>query len=325
MTHLLEGAALGLALLCAAAMGLAIQRGGTCTVAAVDELMRTRRPTQLLAMAEAALWVSAGLLVARQLGLTMALPRGHAITSWAIVGAVLLGLGAVLNGACVVGTIARLGRGQWSYAATPVGFYAGCLAVAAVASSPVPAPPAGPSPVLAAPGWVAWTLAALLGARVALALWRRRRSLLSAWSPHAATASIGVAFVALLMLAGAWAYTDVLADVALGMTSELRARLALCAALLAGALAGGWRRRLVDQRRASAAQWLRCAGGGGLMGVGSLLIPGSNDNLLLLGLPLLWPHAWVAVTVMAATVAVALRCFAELRPTSLVDQRPPMR
>lgn len=307
MPAMLEGAAFVLALLCAAAMGLAIQRGGTCTVAAVNELLRTRRPTRLLAMAEAALWVCGGLLIARQLGVTPTLPRGHAITAWTIVGAVLLGLGAVLNGACVVGTIARLGRGQWAYAATPIGFLAGCIVVPAVISLPTPAPSPDRSPVLMAPGWVAWSLVALLGMRAVHALWRRRRALLDAWSPHAATASIGVAFVALLMLAGAWAYTDAQPDAARGMTRELPARLALCAALLAGALAAGWPRRHLGPRRASAAWWLRCAAGGALMAAGSLLIPGSNDNLLLLGLPLLWPHAWVAVAVIAATVGVALR------------------
>jgi hypothetical protein len=145
---------------------------------------------------------------------------------------------------------------------------------------------------------------------------------MSEWSPHAATASIGVAFVALLLLAGAWAYTDVLADAARGMTRELHGRLALCAALLAAALAGGRRRRhRIDPRRESAAQWLRCAGGGALMGAGSLLIPGSNDSLLLLGLPLLWPHAWVAVAVMASTVAVALRTTAGFQAPPFTGDR----
>jgi Sulphur transport len=312
-TGTLEGAAFLLALMCAVAMGLAIHHGSTCTVAAVKELMHTRRPTRLLAMAEAALWVCGGLLIARQLGVTMTLPHGHALTAWTIAGAVLLGLGAVLNGACVVGTIARLGRGQWVYAATPIGFFAGCIVVPAVISLPTPAPSPDLSPVLAAPGWVAWALAALLGARAAHALWQRRRAMFSAWSPHAATASIGVAFIALLLLAGAWAYTDVLADAARGMTRELHARLALCAALLAGALLGGWMRGPTGHRRASAAWLLRCAAGGALMGAGSLLIPGSNDSLLLLGLPLLWPHAWLAVAVMATTVAVALRTAEALR------------
>jgi Sulphur transport len=315
MTAMPGGATFVLALLCAAAMGLAIQRGGTCMVAAVHELVHERRPTRLLAMAEAALWVSAGLLLARQLGVTMALPQGHALTAWTVAGAVLLGLGAVVNGACVVGTVARLGRGQWAYAATPIGFYLGCVGVNTLFTMPAMPPAVEPSPLLGAPGWVACTIVALLVARGLAGLWRHRASLSNAWSPHAATAVIGVAFVALLLLSGAWAYTDVLADLARGATRDLPTRLAFDAALLAGALAGGWWRGRLGRRRVNASQVLQCAAGGALMAAGSLLIPGSNDALLLIGLPLLWTYAWVAAAVMAATLALVLHPGWGAKPT----------
>jgi len=42
------------------------------------------------------------------------------------------------------------------------------------------------------------------------------------------------------------------------------------------------------------------------MGWGSLLIPGGNDGLILVGMPLLWPYAWVAFAAMCATIAAAL-------------------
>jgi hypothetical protein len=77
--------------------------------------------------------------------------------------------------------------------------------------------------------------------------------------------------------------------------------------LLAGALAGGWSRGQLGRKRVRAAHVLRCAAGGALMASGSLLLPGSNDALLLLGLPLLWLNAWVAVALMGVTVALALR------------------
>jgi toxin CptA len=50
---------------------------------------------------------------------------------------------------------------------------------------------------------------------------------------------------------------------------------------------------------------LQCFAGGLLMGWGSLLIPGGNDGLILLGLPLLWPYAWVAFGTMALSIALA--------------------
>jgi hypothetical protein len=299
-----------LALLCAAVMGLAIQRGATCTVAAVDELLTDRRPTRLLAMLEASLWVSGGLLLARAAGHATPGSTGYSLTAWTIIGAALLGLGAAVNQACAFGTLARLGSGDWAFAATPLGFYLGVVSVDAVFEPPAPQLLPGASPVLSAPDWVLWVLCAAALARLAWALRQRRWTGAAAWSPHAATAVIGITFVALLLLVGAWAYTDVLADLAhrmmTGTAGDTGPRLLLCTALLAGAVAGGaW----TGQLRWQVPSWpalLRCLAGGVLMGWGSLLIPGSNDGLVLLGMPLLWPYAWAAFVTMCGVVAVAL-------------------
>ena len=43
-----------------------------------------------------------------------------------------------------------------------------------------------------------------------------------------------------------------------------------------------------------------------MMGWGTLLIPGSNDGLILIGMPLLRPYAWLAFAIMCVTIAVAL-------------------
>ena len=41
------------------------------------------------------------------------------------------------------------------------------------------------------------------------------------------------------------------------------------------------------------------------MGWGSLLIPGGNDGLILVGMPLLWPYAWVSFATMCAAIGAA--------------------
>ena len=41
------------------------------------------------------------------------------------------------------------------------------------------------------------------------------------------------------------------------------------------------------------------------MAWGSLLIPGSNDGLILIGMPLLRPYAWLAFGTMCVTIATA--------------------
>ena len=50
---------------------------------------------------------------------------------------------------------------------------------------------------------------------------------------------------------------------------------------------------------------LKCFSGGVLMGRGTLLIPGGNDGLILVGMPLSWPYAWLAFASMCAAIAAA--------------------
>ena len=298
---------------CVAVMGFAIQRGATCTVAAVDEVVGKRGFKRLLAFVEASVWVAGGLLVAQLLQLLPKMPAGYALTGWTLAGGALLGLGAFVNRACVFGAIARFGSGEWAYLATPIGFYAGCLSVGAVFAAGTHAKLPYGSPVLQAPAWVGALFALFVLWRVARPLWgptaedtpsglpARVRHAVGAriWSPHAATTVIGITFlIVLLLLGGTWAYTDVLAELARGMPGNLAARAALVLALLAGAVWGGWTAGRFRSTRVSAAQLLRCFAGGVLMAWGGLLIPGSNDGLILVGMPLLWPYAWVAFGTM---------------------------
>jgi hypothetical protein len=310
MTMAVGAVALLLALLCAAIMGLAIQRGGTCTVAAMDELLTTGRPTRLMAMIEAALWVGGGLLLAQGLGFVAALPAGFVLTGWTWAGAVLLGLGAILNRACVIGSIARLGSGDLAFAAMPIGFYAGCVTVDRLFMPPAPQPLEAAAPTWVAPAWLVGAVGLLAVGRLVLSLRPRRAAEGAAWSPHAATALIGLAFLGLVLLVGAWSYTELLADLARAMASaagpqNLSVRVGIGAALLAGAFVGG---RLTGQLRRQPLAGIsvaRCFVGGVLMGWGSLLTPGGNDALVLIGMPLLWPYAWTAFAAMCTTVAIA--------------------
>jgi Sulphur transport len=319
MTLAVSSPAFAVAALCAGVMGLAIQRGATCTVAAVDELINKRRANRWLALLEASLWVAGGLLVAQAFGVLPQMPPGYAVT-WATVGGgVLLGLGAYINGACVFGAIARFGSGQWAYALTPLGFYAGCLSVGDVFTPMLPQRLPYDSPVLTAPVWAAWLFLALAFTRVGWSWWTARhegwRVAERVWSPHGATTVIGIAFVIMLLQAGAWAYTDLLAELARGMANNLLVRSLLLLALLGGAVIGGWTAGRFASRRIDALQLSKCFAGGLLMGWGSLLIPGSNDGLILVGMPLLWPYAWLAFAAMCVAIAAALWMRRALLPT----------
>jgi toxin CptA len=116
---------------------------------------------------------------------------------------------------------------------------------------------------------------------------------------------IGITFFFSLMLVGAWAYTDLLADLARGRANSLAGRSVLVLALLAGAAWGGWTAGRFKGVRITGVQSLKSLVGGVLMGWGTLLIPGSNDGLILVGMPLLWPYAWVAFLSMCLSIAAA--------------------
>lgn len=295
--------AFAIALLCAGVMGFAIQRGATCMVAAVDQLVVDRRTNRLVALGEASLWVAACLSLAALAGWNNSLPADYPVTAWTIIGGVLLGLGAAINRACVFGAIARLGSGQVAYSATPIGFFVGCLTI-----QPIALAAATPARTMAS-GPAFW---AVLAISLPVLAWRSMRlgsaarsKMLAAhvWSPHVATAVIGIAFAIMALAVGPWAYTDALAQLARGMAMDSVARSVLFLGLLGGAIAGGWTAGLIRVQRPSASRVIRCFVGGLLMGWGSILIPGGNDGLILTGLPFLLPFAFVALGAMTITIA----------------------
>lgn len=289
-------------------MGFAVQRGATCMVAALEEVVERHRFNRLLAMLEASAVVAGGLVLARVAGLLPGEPAAWQLTGWSVLGGALLGLGAFVARACVFGSIAKLGSGDWAYLAVPPGFFLGCIAAGLLLSGMAPQHSQQLSPIL--------TLAPVLLAPFAIfAAWRvwkvvaaARQGMFAAhvWSPHVATSVIGLAFVVLLLCAGPWSYTEALAEAAMGKAMMSGSRVLLFAALFGGALLGGWTAGRLSSLRPTLGSVLRCLGGGALMGMGSVLIPGSNDGLILIGLPLLHAQAWVALSGMAVTIIGAL-------------------
>jgi len=299
---------LAVAIVCATLMGFAIQRGGTCLVAAIDEAVSKRTINRLLALAEASALVAAGMVTAQIFGILPMTPHAFALTGWTIVGGMIMGLGAYVAGACVFGAIARIGNGEPAYFLVPLGFFLGCVAALRLGMTRLPHIVAAHSPVLA-------DALLFVGPLLAIAAWRlwhtvhavRRRDFAAyVWSPHVATGVIGVTFVILFLVVGAWNYTDYLAEAARHMGSRLSDRGLLLLALFGGALLGGWTAGRIKPARPTAAAIARCLAGGVMLGLGGSLVPGANDGLLLLGLPLLYPHAWVAFASMLLTIAAAL-------------------
>jgi uncharacterized membrane protein YedE/YeeE len=300
----MESALWPIALFAVGLMGFANQRGSICTVAAIEQIVWRKRFDRLVGLIEASLWVGGGgLVLLKSLGVLPVVPAGYAAGAMAIVGGVLFGIGATVNRACVIGSVARLGSGDWAYLASPPGFYVGALAMSRL---PSPAPLTEEPIVLRAPGWLAWLVAALLLSRLLLYARQLRHAGGPAqnriWSQRVAATVIGITFLTATEIAGKWTYTDLLSDLARGMTQRTAHHLMFGVALLAGAIVGGWTAKRLKYVEPDMMSVARSFIGSATMGAGSALIPGGNDTLILVGIPLLWPYAWLAFASICATI-----------------------
>jgi toxin CptA len=293
-------------------MGVGVQRGNTCTVVAFDDVLHRRSPDRLLAIAYCWLWVAGGLtLVKVSTGFTLG-AQLFPVIIWSVIGGLILGIGAVVNGACTVGTVARIGSGEYAYGLTPVGFFFGCVL----------APHVFGRTATTHTGTAATTtslnhpVAALIGLAIVIALTIRRLAthereslrdfLHKAWDPRTALMIVAVLFVVVVHIYGAWAYTDLLGDIAKGADKQVVERFALFAALLAGAIVGGRTLRGTRLIGPLAPRVIRCTLGGVLMGIGFSLAPGAFDGLTLLGQPLLLPFAWAVMAASYVTVVLGV-------------------
>jgi Sulphur transport len=317
MTVAIATTGFAISLLCALVMGYAIQRGATCTVAAVGQVFEQGRWGRFLGLMEAALWVAGGLLLARSFGILPDLPAGYAVSASTIIGGMLLGAGAYINKSCVFGTIAKIGSRDWAYLATPLGFLVGAWATSRLHPREASSMPEAISPLASLPA-----LAVI--AFLIFAVWRTFRTVTYGngkladriWAPHEATVIIGITFAIMFVAAGAWAYTELLAELASGMPGDVLVRLLLLVGLLGGSIIAGSASGGSPRSHFTAGAYVRTFTGGAAMGAGSLLIPGSNDGLILVGIPLLYPYAWVGIGTMCLTIAAALvaeRLWSKLR------------
>lgn len=282
-------------------MGVAIQRGNTCTVVAIDDVVHRRSWDRLLAIVYSWFWVAGGLAL---LALTTGVqPSAQVVpvTLWSVVGGLLLGVGAVINGACTTGTIARIGSGEYAFGLTLVGFYLGCVIAphlfGRLTTNHVRSVPTVTSldyPVLALIGL--GVVAALTARRLVTGPHESVRDFLRhAWDPRTATFIIALLFAVLVQLFGPWAYTDLLGDISHGIEKLAVERAALLVALLAGAVVSGRTMKGAKLIGPLAPRVIRCFIGGAIMGTGFAVAPGAFDGLTLYGQPLLLPFAWAVM------------------------------
>ena len=293
-------------------IGMAIQRGNTCTVVAVDDIVHRGSWDRFLSIVYVWFWVAGWLaLLLLTTGFTPT-AKVVPVTVWSVVGGALLGFGAVVNGACTTGTIARIGSGEYTFGLTIAGFFLGCLLAPHLLGRTATTHTASAAtttsldhPALALIGF--GLVAALTARRL---IWGPHESfrefLRRAWDPRTATLIIAVMFVAAVQISGAWAYTDMLGAISHGDNHGVLPQTALFAAMLAGAVVAG--RSQVGARQIGPLKpgVVRCILGGLIMGVGFSAAPGAFDGLTLLGQPLLLPYAWAVMAACYLSVLIGV-------------------
>lgn len=295
-------------------IGFAIRRGSICLVAATMDWVIARKTIRIRAFAVAA--AASGMLILPVAWLSPienALVQTHAISASLLIGAMGFGMGALVNGGCAFGTLARLSGGQIAYAGTIAASAGTALWVSEIAKAEVVSEPtfASPLPV----GIIAFLLF-LFVARPVFQI-RHFKSLCRALvkrgaplRPLTAMLVIGALGGLLYALAGSWTHLGVIGQEArfysgISMDEPAGKALAGGLSLIAGALFAAWHSGKFCWRWGDPKLWLRCVIGGGLMGASAAFIPGGNGALIVHGVPSGALHAWVAISVIVATLAVA--------------------
>lgn len=294
------------------AMGFSAAEGSICAVGAARQLVFGRDPRQLIGFALASGVAGLACLpLAWVIGRQASLPPDSAISAPLIAGAILLAIGSLLNGACLLGTLSRISTGEIRYLALPFGLTAG-FAMFAYAGIDGPQlhlnmfARAGPLgfilvSVSAFAVLAAWIALRFLGDAMSDGRWRLRVSM----------ALIGLAGSLLFIVTPGWTYADAvrretaqltggIMDMQAILAPTLTALATVFGALISGLKSGRFR---VDQPQPSGLA--RSFGGGVLMAVGATLIPGGNDALLLWSVPGGSVSGLVAYTVMSLLIVIA--------------------
>ena len=129
-------------------------------VVAFDDLIYRRSAVRLTTIVSTWLIVPGGLALLYLTAGYQPEVKLFPVTVWSVIGGLLLGIGAVVGGACTGGVVARIGSGEYVFLLTIVGFAAGC--VVAQAFGPAATIHAAAAPTTVAPHHPVVALAGLL-------------------------------------------------------------------------------------------------------------------------------------------------------------------
>ena len=284
----------GLLLLLTFALGALLSRVSLCAVAAMQQLVVGRSASGLgrLLLATSGAGLSL-LLLAGLLPGSVWLPVDAPLRAGLIAGGALLGLGALINGGCYLGSVLYLGTGNLNFLFTLAGIGIGLRAMAALFPASI-----GVTSGLHMASGLAWITGVCVCALAILLLIRTNR-IASRWLVLLTGLLAGLVYAR----RPGWSYGGLLQALLQGRVGLMTWRDNASALLLfAGAVAGAIVSGRARWQRLELQRSLRCAGGGLIMGAGAALVPGGNDMLLLWSIPGLTVYGALAYAVMLATI-----------------------
>jgi uncharacterized membrane protein YedE/YeeE len=289
---------------CALLMGFLVPRSTTCAVAAVLEVLDRHRAWRFAGFALASLSAMVFLWpIAWFTDLPIRFAPSIMPSVLIILGGLMFGTGAALNGACVFGTLTKIVSGETSYLFVLPGLWVGALALGLTGLSVQPQMMA--TKALAAPSsllLILWGIAASLVALVFWLFFHHRKSD-KAWFMGA----IGVIGGLLYTIHPAWNYSVAIHDFAQAIvTAPQHMADGLLPWLVGAACLGGVTSTVIagtfklkpPSLRGSAGALI----GGFLMAFGLVMIPGGNDGLILFLLPSLIGSGALAYVAMNAGI-----------------------
>lgn len=314
--------------------GFAAQRGGVCIVGAISELVEEKRSDGFFyilgAMTISLLVV---MLAALLLPMQIHFARAISIGPLFLLGALLYGLGAGLNGGCAVGTLNRLLSGQMNFLGSIIGLGLGFFGFLWLAQRGVVHPPEMETAAMA-PGLMAiGILLAMVLALLVLQKWRGDRAALIAAKDRAGGVLLsrqnrglagilllgGMSAALYLLLGHAWDYSRLMMNsldhlVSGTALTDMYTHAALATAgLLLGMLLAALLGRGFHWRGVQFSALLQKIAGGGMMGFGAGFLAGGNDTLMLYGVPGLTMHAPLALMIIMLVVWVLVKARAGWR------------
>jgi hypothetical protein len=229
--------------------------------------------------------------------------KGWSPPSYLIPAAMLFGIGTYVNGACVFGSVGHFGNGDVDFGFTFLGIVAVLYIDSLFGLFPAQPPISASLPL--GPTLLAIALLAILAVRLRLSL----RSESNFQRLTLSMGATGITFTILAVFAPGFSITASLGSIVLIPVAGV----AIAACMFGGSLVSA---RLIKGR--FMLKWptietiVRRTLGGILMGVGAQLIPGGNDTLLMVGLPMGAWQAALAYVLFVATVAALVAKFGSM-------------